>query len=178
MNTENVNLILSYTTILGQVILILILGLLLFFKKSKLLSFWGNNGIRFSFLIALFSMLGSLFYSEIIGYPPCTLCWYQRIFMYSSVFLLGTALWKGGERHIIDYSIVFSIIGGILAGFNYYLQIMGSGPISCSAIGYSIDCSERFFLNLGYITIPMMSLTAFGLIIVLMLAKKIKNIKL
>ena len=35
--------------------------------------------------LALVAMAGSLYYSEVAGFIPCRLCWYQRILMYPLV---------------------------------------------------------------------------------------------
>lgn len=118
-------------------------------------------------MVALVAMVGSLIYSEIIGYEPCKLCWLQRIFMYSQVILLGMALFKKDYK-IISYSIVLSIIGAIIAGYHYLLQLGVASGLPCSAVGYSVSCSQRFVMQYGYITIPMMALSAFVLITLLL----------
>ena len=43
--------------------------------------------IFLAFLVSLVATLGSLFFSEIMHFIPCSLCWYQRIFMYPLVLL-------------------------------------------------------------------------------------------
>ncbi|OGY68707.1 MAG: hypothetical protein A3B94_01990 [Candidatus Jacksonbacteria bacterium RIFCSPHIGHO2_02_FULL_43_10] len=116
-------------------------------------------------------MLGSLFYSEIAGYEPCQLCWWQRILMYPQVILLGVA-WLKEDQGIVLYSIALSSLGALIAGYNYLLQIGFVPSIGCSAVGYSINCSQRFVMQFGYITIPMMALTAFLLIISFMIVFK------
>ena len=45
-------------------------------------------GAYLAFVTALTAMLGSLYYSEMAGFVPCTLCWYQRIFMYPLAVIL------------------------------------------------------------------------------------------
>ena len=35
-----------------------------------------------AWLQAVVATFGSLFFSEVLKYPPCVLCWYQRIVMY------------------------------------------------------------------------------------------------
>ncbi|MGR5922655.1 disulfide bond formation protein B [Bacillus pacificus] len=53
--------------------------------------------------ISLIATCGSLYFSEILGFTPCNLCWYQRIFMYPLIFLIIIAMIK---RMIIS-SIIF-----------------------------------------------------------------------
>lgn len=123
----------------------------------------GTRAILYGFIAALVAMLGSLTYSDIIGYDPCKLCWFQRIFMYPEVFLLGFALIKK-ETVIIDYLLMLAIPGALIAGYHYLLQLGVAPSLPCAAVGYSVSCSQRFVLQFGYITIPLMAFTAFVLI--------------
>lgn len=86
-------LTLASFTLLGQVIVILIL-ISYFTHRTPVVKFLAKNAFLFSFLIVASASLGSLFYSEIIGFEPCKLCWYQRVFMYPQVIIFGIALWK------------------------------------------------------------------------------------
>ena len=49
-------------------------------KRSieKINTFISPMAWNLAFLISLFSLLGSLFFSEVLGFQPCVLCWYQR----------------------------------------------------------------------------------------------------
>ena len=127
-----------------------------------------------AFLVSLGATVGSLFLSEIAQFEPCKLCWFQRIFMYPQVFLLGIALWKK-DLGIYTYSIALSAIGAIIAGYHYLLQIGVAPALPCSAVGYSADCSQRFILQFGYITIPLMAFSAFLLILLLNLNAKYRK---
>lgn len=165
------NLILSSLTVIGQAIIGFAV-ILLIIHNEKLIRFFGKNAILFSFIVALIATLGSLFYSEIAGFEPCKLCWFQRILMYPQAFLLGMAFWKK-DKSMRDYSIVLSAIGAVIAGYHYLLQIGVAPDLPCSAVGYSVSCSQRFVMNFGYITIPMMALTAFMLILLFMFGNKL-----
>jgi disulfide bond formation protein DsbB len=152
----------------GVVLLLLLVDYIL--KKSKnrdLGGIWDNlskNFILFAFIVALASTLGSLYYSDILGYSPCVLCWWQRIFMYSQVLLFGVALVKR-DRKVAGYGFAFSLVGGVLAAAHTYLQRSTLSDVGfCEAIGYSVSCSQYFGVSYGYITIPVMALTAFILI--------------
>lgn len=171
------NLIFSLLTVIGQLIIV---GLLISFIargqkfSNSLIKFFGKNALAFAFVVALISTVGSLFYSEVIGFEPCKLCWFQRIFMYPQVVLLGLALWKR-DYGIALYGIAFSAIGAVISAYHYLLQIGAAPALPCSAVGYSASCSQRFVLQFGYITIPMMALTAFLLIILFLNAQKLYN---
>lgn len=172
------NFLLASLTVIAQIISIILIVIYfrhhkkesvvkrfvhIFFKpkdpESKVLLFVQKHGMLLAFIVALTATLGSLFYSEILGYEPCKLCWYQRIFIYPQVILLGLALWKK-DTHIIKYSLALAIIGGLIATNHYILQVTGVSILPCSAVGYSVSCSKIFVLRFGYITIPMMAVSA------------------
>jgi disulfide bond formation protein DsbB len=169
------NFIFSLLTILSQLIIgLIILGIIT--SKKNFLNFFSQKAIIFSFVIALGATLGSLFYSEIIGFEPCKLCWFQRIFIYPQVILFAIALLKKNENQklVIYNGLSLSIIGALISLYHYILQIGVTSSLPCGATQYSISCSERFVMEFGYITLPMMALTAFIFIITL-LYLKIKN---
>jgi len=165
-----VNQILSILTMIAQVLIVLLI-ISLITKKPLFLRSLTKRGFALAFIVAVIAMLGSLTYSNIIGYEPCELCWFQRILMYPQVILLGMALIKKDYK-MANYSIVLSIIGALIAVYNYLLQIGVAPATTCSAVEYSVSCSQQFILQYGYITIPMMALSAFVLIISLLQAHK------
>ena len=170
------NKFLSLGTIIAQLFIVAFLVYFVFFRKKKhpIIGFFGKYGMLLAFLVALTATLGSLFYSEIAGFEPCKLCWFQRIFMYPQVLLLGLALWKH-DKNIRDYALWLSGIGALIAGYHYLLQLGLAPSIPCSAIGYSVACSKVFVMNFRYITIPLMALTAFVLIIVFLFFQKMHS---
>ncbi len=167
------NQILGIFTIFTQV-LIVFLGIFLITKKPSFFQLSSKKAFFLAFIVALTSAIGSLIYSNVIGYDPCELCWLQRTMMYPQVIILGMVLLKKDYK-MGDYSIALSIVGALIAGYQYLLQIGVASVIPCSAIQNSVQCSERFVLQYGYITIPMMALSAFVLIIFLLLALKLKS---
>lgn len=167
--------IFSYGTVAMQVLSIFLL-IAIVVRKSfpSQLNFFGKNATLFAFIVALATMVGSIFYSGVIGYEPCALCWYQRIFMYPQVFLLGLALVKK-DRNIIPYSLLLSAVGAVIAAYHYLVQAGITDNLFCLTGESSVSCSQRYFVSFGYITIPMMSLSAFLLIIFLMISARISN---
>jgi len=125
-----------------------------------------------AFIIALVAMSGSLFYSDVAKYTPCLLCWWQRIFMYPQVIIILMGIVKN-DKNVADYAMGLSAVGILLAAYHYYIQLGGNSFFTCSQIGFSVACDQRFSLEFGYVTIPMMSLSAFISIFLLMrLSKK------
>ena len=166
---EILTLITSF--LVGLLILLFILKFV-FGKKTKiydsLVHFLQDNYLFLGFVVSLTATLGSLFYSEIIGYSPCVLCWYQRIFMYPQVFLFAIAM-KIKNKSIIFNSLVLSVIGFLIASYHYLLQIefLNNELLNCGIVGFTANCSEYFSLAYGYITIPFMALAAFLFLIIL-----------
>src|SRR5690625_5864872 len=72
---------------------------------------------------SLLAVFGSLFYSEVIGYIPCELCWYQRILMYPLIIIYGTALIKK-DIHIAFPGIILIDIVIVVSVYLYSLQYM------------------------------------------------------
>jgi disulfide bond formation protein DsbB len=141
-------------------------------RASAPAQFLGRRGTYIAFTAAFLATLGSLIYSDVIGYEPCKLCWFQRIFMYPQAILLGLALWKQNAA-VRLYAIVLSAIGAVIAAYHYLSQL-GWNPLDleCASIGYAVSCAKVFVMEFGYITLPVMALSAFALIIVSMLLNR------
>ncbi len=161
-----VNQILATLTIFSHVFLILGVGYFLLFRKDKtnpVIQFFGRNGIALAFFVSLFATAISLFYSDVIGFEPCKLCWFQRIFMYPQIFILGLA-WFKKDHKIIDYALILAMIGGLFALYHNYIYYGGTSLFPCDAFGLGVSCTKRYVFEFGYITIPLMSLTSFLLL--------------
>jgi len=124
------------------------------------------NARIMAFTVALFSMAGSLFYSEIAKYPPCVLCWWQRIFAYPQVLLIAMGIMKD-DKHVADYSMAMSVAGFAVSAYQYYIQVGGHQLFRCDANG-GASCVTRFPLEFGYVRLPMMGMTAFAALFILM----------
>jgi len=123
-----------------------------------------------AWLVSLVATLGSLYFSEIRGFIPCELCWFQRIFMYPQTILLGIAAYTGDTR-IKRYVLPLSIIGGCISIYHYMLQkIPGFGGAHVCKSG--VPCNAQYIDWLGFITIPFLALVAFTLITIILLLVK------
>ncbi|MFS8158830.1 MAG: disulfide bond formation protein B [Candidatus Roizmanbacteria bacterium] len=171
--TPQVTQFLSSLTLIGGILVIFMVSNLILMRlfkitdlplQKRLTRLLQNHGLLFAWIVAAIAMSGSLFYSDIAGYKPCILCWYQRILMYPQVFILGLALIRK-KKDVIPYALILAIPGLLIASFHYFEQITNNPLIPCTTIGYSVSCTEKFFFSYGYITIPMMALTAFAMII-------------
>ncbi len=127
-------------------------------------------GLYFAWIVALVATLGSLYFSEIARYVPCTLCWYQRIFMYPLVILLGIASYRSDAR-IVTYALPLSVTGGLISLYHYLIQkvpfLKETEPCKVG-----IPCTEDYINWLGFITIPLLALIAFILITLFLILYK------
>jgi disulfide bond formation protein DsbB len=121
-------------------------------------------------IIAAVSALGSLFFSEIMEFPPCSLCWYQRIFMFPLVFIFLAGLFPL-DKNVIKYALPIALVGWGFA-FYHYLVYSGFIPENLQPCSQGVSCSETYLDLLGFLTIPMLSLMSFSTIIVLILLLK------
>ncbi len=128
--------------------------------------------IRLSFLIALIATLGSLYFSEVLGFPPCVLCWYQRICMYPLVGILFVGIWTN-DTHYSRYAFPLIAIGTIIAIYHNLLYY-GIIPDSITPCTQGISCTSKQIEWLGFITIPLLSLTGFLSLLTLEIIKCFK----
>ena len=126
-----------------------------------------SNYILLSFIISLTATLGSLFFSEIMQFVPCSMCWYQRIFMYPLVFIFLINLLYPDDK-IFKYSFILILIGLF---FSIYHNLLMFGIISEEMVPcvQGIPCSTVYLNWLGFITIPLLSFVAYFLLFILQL---------
>jgi disulfide bond formation protein DsbB len=139
-------------------------------KKGKKIHVAYDHLKRNALLLGLFSTIvatvGSLFYSQVVNLPPCSLCWIQRVLLFPQIIIIGFALYYESHK-AVRLSAILSALGIMFAGYHAYLQYGGGGTsIICSLLG-GISCSQRYFIEFGYITMPIMSLTIFILLLLL-----------
>ena len=127
-----------------------------------------------AFLISLVATLGSLFFFEIMNFIPCSLCWYQRIFMYSFVFLFLINLLYPDDK-IFKYSFPLVFIGWIISIYHNLLMFKII-PEKLSPCVQGIPCSVDYLNWLGFITIPLLSFFSYTCILILLIMSKRKNI--
>ena len=116
---------------------------------------------------AVFSTAGSLFFSEVMELPPCVLCWYQRIAMYPLVLVVGVGIIMR-DRRWRAYALPLAI-AGLAVSVYHNLLYYGVIPESITPCKQGISCTTVQIEWLGFITIPLMALSAFALVTVLTL---------
>lgn len=123
-----------------------------------------NKPLLIAWLSALIATLGSLYFSEVLHFIPCTLCWYQRIFMYPLAIILGIAFYRN-DKEICRYILPVAGIGIVISGYHIILQKVPYFQ-QFEMCKYGVPCSKDYLNLFGFITIPMMAFTAFAIIII------------
>ena len=165
--THDTIVALSVLGVVAQVLfaLLLVLGLLWAVGVRGPLeavrrALWGYE-LWLAFLIAALATGGSLFYSEIAGFVPCELCWYQRICMYPlTVLTLLPAL--AADYRIARYLLPLPFVGACIAVYQILIEegvVKQSQACLISAPG---GCATKWTDTFGYLTIPVLTLTAFA----------------
>jgi len=135
--------------------------------RARLVTSWSalqRQALWAAWGVAVVATAGSLFFSEVADYIPCQLCWYQRICMYPlAVTLLVGALVR--DRLAALYSLVFPLVGIAVAARHIYIEANPEAESASCKVG--APCSTKWIEEFGYITIPVLALTAFVLILIL-----------
>lgn len=114
---------------------------------------------------SLIALLGSLFFSEVMGYIPCELCWIQRILMYPLVVIYGVAAFKK-DISVALPGLILSGIGMFVSLFHYLVQKLPALQEAGGACGV-VPCNTQYINYFGLMTIPFLAMVAFIVIFVL-----------
>jgi disulfide bond formation protein DsbB len=128
-----------------------------------------------AWLVAAAATLGALFMSEIMGLAPCVLCWWQRIFMFPLVLILALGLFPFDPK-VLRYALPLAAIGLLLAGFHVLLTI-GIIPETLAPCRDGVPCKAIQIEWFGFVTIPLLSLFAFLVLNLLLIAAHLKTSK-
>jgi disulfide bond formation protein DsbB len=167
--TDSIDTLLAALGVLGQIAIVAILALgvaALVSPRARraLVGSWGAVQVQAlwaAWLVAAVATGGSMYFSEIADYIPCQLCWYQRICMYPlAITLLVGAILR--DRRAVLYSMVFPVVGALVAIRHIYIENNPEAESASCRIG--APCSAKYIDEFGYVTIPVLALTAFVLI--------------
>lgn len=130
-----------------------------------------NWGLLFlAWVLAAVSALGSIFFSHIMEFAPCVLCWYQRICLFPLVIILATGLFPFDKR-VTVYALPLAIAGWLTA-FYHNLLYSGVIPKDLEPCTKGVSCTEKYIDLFGFLTIPMLSLISFSAIVTLLVFLK------
>ena len=119
-----------------------------------------------AWLIASASTLGALFFGEVMRLPPCSLCWYQRIFMFPMALILPFGLFPL-DRSVVRAALPLAGLGALVASF-HVLLVAGVIPQRLEPCKTGVPCSETVIEWFGFVTIPLLSFVAFAAVAALL----------
>lgn len=125
-----------------------------------------------AWFIAAASALGALFFSEVMGIPPCVLCWYQRICLFPLVVVLPLGLFPFDPK-IVRYALPLAAMGAAVAVF-HVLLLHGLIPEKIKPCAQGVPCGQNPIEWFGFLGIPHLSLAAFAVILALLVGVKVK----
>ncbi len=174
MTTDTVTLFFALLAIVAQLTVVAVAVVMvggrrgdgaLAMARHRLRADVGPNTLVLAAVVAAVCTSGSLYLSEVAHFPPCRLCWFQRIGMYPLVALLGLAAWRR-DQGIRLYGIVLAVLGGLVSCWHLLVERFPTlEGTTCDPLN---PCSIIWVEHLGYLTIPAMALSGFALIVALL----------
>ena len=125
------------------------------------------NILFLCWLLTSVSAMGSLFFSYVMEFAPCVLCWYQRIFLFPLILILAIGLFPF-DKKVVKYALPLAIVGWLTAAYHNLLYV-GIIPESIQPCSQGVSCTEEYINLLGFLSIPMLSLLSFSTIITLLI---------
>ena len=166
--THDVIVVLAALGVAGQVlaVLLLLIGLAWLFglraPADLLRRTVEGYELWLVFLVSSIATGGSLFFSEIAHFVPCELCWYQRICMYPlTIVSLLAAL--ANDRRVARYLLPLPLVGACVSVYHLLVENKVVGQSTACLISAPGGCATKWIEEFGYVTIPVLALTAFAL---------------
>jgi len=160
--------ILALATVAGGIVT---LAALAFENRMTWTSAWLTqvraSGLWIICMVTTGAMLGSLYFSEIVGFAPCKLCWYQRIAMYSIAIISFVAALRN-DKNIVRYTIVLAPLGLVVSTYHYLLEWFPT--LETNVCSLDVPCTAVWFRELGFVTLCFMAGCAFITVIAVSLA--------
>jgi disulfide bond formation protein DsbB len=121
-----------------------------------------------AWLVAAVATAASLFFSYVLEYPPCVLCWYQRICLFPLVVVLARGLFPL-DLGAVRYALPLVGIGWLIAAY-HNLVYAGVVPESLQPCSQGVSCSEKYIELFGFVSIPLMALAGFTALAAILIA--------
>ena len=109
-----------------------------------------------AWLIVFVSTLGSLFFSYVMEFAPCVLCWYQRICLFPLVLILARGLFPF-DPNVGKYALPLAGVGWCLAAYHSLLYAEWI-PADMQPCTQGVSCTEVHIELFGLLSIPYLSL--------------------
>ncbi|MBP9749614.1 MAG: disulfide bond formation protein B [Candidatus Pacebacteria bacterium] len=109
---------------------------------------------------ALMGVLLSLFYSEIVGFPVCVLCWFSRTMLFPYA-LIASVAWVRRDVQVWPYLLSLSVSGMVITLYHHLYQMGVTAGTLCTTFANGGDCAARYVFEFGFVTMPWMGFTLF-----------------
>ena len=166
--THNVIVLLAVLGVVGQVV-VAVLVVAAVFRVAGIpgpllgtrSAVWGYE-LWLAFVVTAVATGGSLFFSEVANFVPCELCWFQRIFMYPlAIVTLLAAI--ANDHRVARYLLPLPLIGAGISVYHILVEERVVGQTTACLISAPGGCAVKWIDEFGYVTIPVLALTAFVL---------------
>ncbi len=126
-----------------------------------------QNSLYLAWAAALVGALGSLYFSEVLKFPPCTLCWFLRIAIYPQVIILGYAIYLK-EKVLLKPAIALTVVGVVISIYHnlLYYKVIPEAVAPCTS---GVSCTSNFIHLFGFMDIPQLGLVGIVTILILLL---------
>jgi disulfide bond formation protein DsbB len=174
MDTDTFSLFVSLLTVAANVFVVATVAVALAARRgvgvaafaARARAAIARDALTAAWVVATVCTAGSLYLSEVADFPPCDLCWYQRIAMYPLVVVLGIAALRR-DVDVWRYVLPLVAIGAAISIYHYQLErFPEQSSLSCSV---SVPCTTVWIWRFHYISIPFMALSGFAAIATLVL---------
>ena len=153
MNVVSVMVVNRVLGLLAIVALAITLAAVVMLVTRRVPAWASDLALPLAATIATVTTLGSLYYSEVAGFPPCTLCWYQRIAIYPQVVVLGVAAWRR-DATVWSTSTILAVIGLAISAWHVVIE---RNPALAGPCDPSNPCTLKWVEEFGILTIPTMA---------------------
>ncbi|MCG8563835.1 MAG: disulfide bond formation protein B [Desulfobacterales bacterium] len=123
-----------------------------------------------AWILAAAAAMGSIFFSHVMDFAPCVLCWYQRICLFPLVVVLAVGLFPF-DRGVVRYALPLAGIGWCIALYHNLLYA-GVIPPALQPCTQGVSCTEKYIELFGVLSIPMLSLIGFSTLIIILIILK------
>ena len=167
MNNETFELFFSMLSVALLVGTIVVLVARVFYSRSTsartIVSAFAPWALPLAAAVTTTCALGSLYFSEIVNYKPCLMCWYQRTMMYPlAVILIVAALTK--DKRFWRYATPLAAIGITVSTYHWFLERFPN--LDAGVCDVEVPCEFVWFENFGFVTLPFMAFTGFLAVLV------------
>lgn len=130
-----------------------------------------KNGNLLILLLSFFTVVGSLYISEILKIQPCSKCWWIRVGMFPMLVISGyTFVTKKYE--ILNMLYIFSGFSLLVSSYYWYMTQFATSSLMCAP--GTVSCVDAAVPIIGFVNLPFMGMiTSIAIIVIVFIMRKI-----